>query len=596
MTQVKNQQQILIEHFGAVEFTLDEATKPGSLFVEGKCGHAGRATANKRQYPLPIMEREIKKLNDRIGNGMPVLGSLDHPSDGKSRLKDSSHLIHKIWMESDGTIKMRAEVMEETENGKIAAAIIRRTGRCGMSSRGMGSTSTGSDGQEVVNEDYKLATFDFVADPAVADAYPQRLGEGVDDPELDGVSPETLRQQFPVQIEALEENARHAALQTLQDLNQPRQKAGREEIVQETIEEYKDQIHTAVYEEAKGTLMQDFGVKLVRGLQEMRVELEKKIRAELASDPREAAAQVTLTKLAEMLVPFRPTGDVKSLLADKDKAIEELQNEATEAVSVAGNAKGKLVELAKKARSLAFENHVLKTVNGRPDAKAVIEMVGDLSSISTSEELQGRLGAALEHADSLLADSDRRVETRSVEADKRLRQVESRERKLLKKAKSRDAKMAEHMDKITTKMQERLNNLEQENNGLREDNGKVSSTNNRLVGALERSEKLLERLDDYSYAERRTTGHPSRDHILEDVRNGRVRGRDEINSLSEDRDLRAEESGGVNERVRRALSRGREFAPQSLTESTRERREISDLAEFGLHVDDILPLSRGDRG
>jgi len=594
-TKVENQQQILIEHFGAVEFTLDEATKPGSLFVEGKCGHAGRATANKREYPLPIMEREIKKLNERIGSGMPVLGSLDHPSDGKSRLKDSSHLIHKIWMESDGTMKMRAEVMEETENGKIAAAIIRRTGRCGMSSRGMGSTSRTGDGREVVNEDYKLATFDFVADPAVADAYPTTMGEDLEDDVLKNISPETIRQQFPVQVEALEENARLAALQTIRQTADTA--VDKATIVQSALDEYKDQIHTTVYEEAKGDLMQEFGVKLVRALQEMRSELDKKIRLELASDPREAGAKVTLTKLAEMLVPYRPSTDVKSLLADKDKEIADLQHENEEAVSATGDAKAKTVSIASKAKALAFENHVLKAVAGRDDSASIIDMVGDLSTIETAEQLQERLAVAIDRADSIGENANRKAESLSAGATKRVKQVESRERNLLRKAKMRDNQIADHVEKITSRMQERLNTLEAENVGLQEENRAKDKANDRLVNALERSEVLIERLDDYSYAERRTKGHPSRDGILEDVRRGRVKGRSGINTLAEVDDLRGEESGGVNERIRRAMSRGREFAPQTLTESTKgDRDNISDLAEFGLHVDDILPLSRGNRG
>jgi len=338
-TTATDQQRILIEHFGAVTFDLDESTE-GRLFVEGKCGHAGQATANRRTYPIPIMEREIAKLNKRISEGMPVLGSLDHPSDGKSRLKDASHLIHKIWLESDGTIKMRAEILEETANGKIAAAIVRRTKKIGMSSRGMGSTSPGANGKEVVNEDYKLATFDFVADPAVSDAYPVKLGEDVN---ADDVTPESLRQTFPNQVEALEENARMAALQTLQQAAGIDTNTTREAIVGETIEEYKDQIHTAVYEEARAELVEEFGVKLVRSLQEMRDGVEKKVRAELASDPQVAGAQLTLKKLAEMLIPFRPTTDVKTLIDDKEKEIQALKVEATEAISQADERKEQVV-------------------------------------------------------------------------------------------------------------------------------------------------------------------------------------------------------------------------------------------------------------
>lgn len=583
-TTTQAQQQILVEHFGAVELTLDEATE-GRLMVEGVCGRAGSATANKRTYPMSIMEREIKKLNERVGKGYPVLGSLDHPSDGKSRLKDASHLIHKVWMEADGTMKMRAEILEETENGKIAAAIVRRTKKIGMSSRGMGSTSMGPNGKEVVNEDYKLATFDFVADPAVSDAYPVKLGEDIN---ADDVTAESLRLTFPGQVEALEENARLAALQTLQQAAGIGPSFSKEDIVQKAIEEYKDQIHTAVYEEARAELVEGFGVRLTRALQEMRVDVEKKVRAELASDPAEASAKLTLEKLAETLIPFRPTGNAKTLLAANANEIAELKAQFQEAVTYAEASESKLVAMAKKARKLAFENHVIKTVAGREDAQAVVEMVGDLEEIDTVEELKKRLGAAIDHADAASAKARQRVEGKERRARARVKQIESRERRFRQKTKERDAQIAESVERITSKMQDRLRRVEDENRVLRENFSRASE-------ALERADQLTERLDDYAFASRRTVGHPDRDGILDDVRHGRVRSRRGINQLAEERDLRGEESGGVNERIRRSMSRGREYAPAPLTES-RERRQISDLAEFGIHVDDILPLSRGNRG
>ena len=301
--------RVLIENLGVVEFVLDEASQPGRLFVEGKCGQVDVPTANGRTYPRAVMEAQVKKLNERIKEGYPVLGSLDHPSDGKSKMKDASHLLHKVWIEDDGAIKLRAEVLSETENGKIATAVLRRTKKIGMSSRGMGSTRVGPNGKEIVNEDYRLATFDFVADPAVGDAYPSVFAEDVNVAEIPVGA---LRKQFPSQIKAIEEAA-HETAQRVVSLDLESQ---REALVKASLDEYKNQIHTTVYEEAKADLRDDFGVKLVRALQDHRKDIEEEIRQEILADPSNINAKMTLEKLGEMLLPYRPKGDAKALLAE----------------------------------------------------------------------------------------------------------------------------------------------------------------------------------------------------------------------------------------------------------------------------------------
>jgi len=580
-----NDRRVLIENIGLVSFKLDEETQPGRLFVEGKCGQVDVPTANGRTYPRSVMEVQVDKLNKRIKEGYPVLGSLDHPSDGKSKLRDASHLLHKVWIENNGSIHLRAEVLEETDNGQVAGAVLRRVKKIGMSSRGMGSTRTGPDGKEIVNEDYRLATFDFVADPAVNDAYPAIFAEDVNGAE---VPVEVIKQQFPDQIKAIEE----AAHQTAQRVVTLDLESQREVMVQTTLDEYKDQIHTTVYEEAKADLRDDFGVKLVRALQDHRKEIEEEIRQEIAADPTTVSAKLTLEKLAEMLIPFRPKGDAKSLLADKEEEIEGLREQVREAGELEFDSKGKLVELAKKARTLAFENHIMKATVGRDDAEYIREMVGDISTVETAQQLQDRLDTALESADANKEEAQRTVKTERARANKELNKFQGREKKLRNEVKERNERIAESVEQITNKFQERFETIESTNHDLR-------GQNDKLVGALERAERLIHRYDDREYASRRTVGHPDREGILEDVRSGRVKGKDGINRLAKRRDLRGEEPGGVNERVRRSMSRGREFAPQheTLTESNNSQQgNIADLAEFGLHVDDILPLSRGKQG
>ena len=53
-----------------------------------------------------------------------------------------------------------------------AKALIKGGVKIGISSRGMGSLSESEDGSKKVNEDFKLVTFDLVADPSTRGAYP----------------------------------------------------------------------------------------------------------------------------------------------------------------------------------------------------------------------------------------------------------------------------------------------------------------------------------------------------------------------------------------------------------------------------------------
>ena len=57
-----------------------------------------------------------------------------------------------------------AEILN-TPAGMTARALIKGGVKIGISSRGMGSLSESEDGTKKVNEDFKLVTFDLVADP-----------------------------------------------------------------------------------------------------------------------------------------------------------------------------------------------------------------------------------------------------------------------------------------------------------------------------------------------------------------------------------------------------------------------------------------------
>jgi hypothetical protein len=135
------------------------------LVVRGEFARAGVPTANKRVYPRRLWEREFERLREAMRN-RSLVGELNHPADGRADLFRTSHLVTGLTLTPEGVVLGEAEVMPELPGGKVVAAIYKRNGKVGVSSRGFGSTQVTESGDELVQEDYQLVTFDFVADPA----------------------------------------------------------------------------------------------------------------------------------------------------------------------------------------------------------------------------------------------------------------------------------------------------------------------------------------------------------------------------------------------------------------------------------------------
>ena len=137
--------------------------KNGPMRVRGVFQRADEENNNKRIYPKALLEREIQKLDEAM-KGRRLMGELDHPSHDSVKLSNVSHLITKLEAKGNEIIG-EAEILD-TPMGKVAKALIEGGVQIGISSRGMGTLSEGSDGKRYVNEDFRLITWDLVADPS----------------------------------------------------------------------------------------------------------------------------------------------------------------------------------------------------------------------------------------------------------------------------------------------------------------------------------------------------------------------------------------------------------------------------------------------
>ena len=148
---------------------LEEGTKNRTMKIRGTFQRAMEANNNGRVYPTTVLEGQISKLQPLIAERR-LCGELDHPQNEIVRLSNASHLVTKLEMKGNEVIG-EAEVLK-TPAGLTAQALINGGVKIGISSRGMGTLSEDHRGNKVVNEDFKLVTFDLVADPSTRGAYP----------------------------------------------------------------------------------------------------------------------------------------------------------------------------------------------------------------------------------------------------------------------------------------------------------------------------------------------------------------------------------------------------------------------------------------
>jgi len=140
------------------------------LKLLGKFQKCDEQNNNGRVYPRSILESQVKAIQGKIDE-RSLVGALDHPANDAIHLSQASHLITKLWVEKNGDVMGEAEILS-TPNGKIVEALIGDGVKIGISSRGLGSVSENSE-VKIVNEDFKLITFDLVSDPSTKGAFPE---------------------------------------------------------------------------------------------------------------------------------------------------------------------------------------------------------------------------------------------------------------------------------------------------------------------------------------------------------------------------------------------------------------------------------------
>ena len=156
------------------------AKNSGKLIVTGILQRAEAKNQNGRIYPKDTLVREAKKYTDTFIKQHRALGELDHPESSVVNLQNASHNITEMHWEGDNLLG-EVEVLG-TPSGNILKELFKSGIKLGISSRGMGSVETVSEGGEQSQEvqpDFELIAFDFVSNPSTHGAFMHPMSEGV---------------------------------------------------------------------------------------------------------------------------------------------------------------------------------------------------------------------------------------------------------------------------------------------------------------------------------------------------------------------------------------------------------------------------------
>ena len=147
------------------------------LYIEGVFLQGEIKNRNGRMYPIDVLSREVNRYCENFVNKGRALGELGHPDGPTVNLDRVSHKITSLVQEGNN-FKGKAQILN-TPMGKIASSLLDEGVMLGVSSRGVGSLQTTSEGHKVVGEDFMLATAaDIVADPSAPDAFVSGIMEG----------------------------------------------------------------------------------------------------------------------------------------------------------------------------------------------------------------------------------------------------------------------------------------------------------------------------------------------------------------------------------------------------------------------------------
>ena len=169
--------KLITETIEDIEVLTEANTKGGKDYkIRGVFMQADIKNRNGRVYPVATLSKEVARYTTEYINKRRAFGELGHPDGPTVNLERVSHMITSLKPEGKNFIG-EAKVMD-TPYGKIVKNLIDEGAQLGVSSRGMGSIQSSSQGNVVGKEFYLATAADIVADPSAPDAFVEGIMEG----------------------------------------------------------------------------------------------------------------------------------------------------------------------------------------------------------------------------------------------------------------------------------------------------------------------------------------------------------------------------------------------------------------------------------
>jgi len=393
---------------------VEDGTDGGRVVVRGEFARSGQATENKRIYPESLWEREVRRLAPMMTE-KKLFGELDHPNDGRTQLTRVSHIVTGMSITDSGHVMGEAEVLD-TARGKDLKAMLKAGCKVGVSSRGYGSTRTNDKGEEVVQEDYNLVTFDFVAEPADSTAYPDVFSE---DKET-GMGTQAQREDDQAKAKAFAAKVEQEA----------QAQAGAED------------------------LKRQFEQDILANLGKLSAEQREKIKSEMMSDPAVAGAKDVVEKIIGLLKPFLSEKCEGEDGDDEEggEEIESLRKQVKEQELKLAEAHQEIEQLSGLAREAGYKFYLERALSENPDRPLVMKLIGDLKQYENADALKSKLEGILGE-----------MKARREEEAARQAEVEQREEEIRKAAEAErsrsqqvESELKDNVNKLTEALEKAL--------------------------------------------------------------------------------------------------------------------------------------------
>lgn len=514
------------------------------LIARGEHARFMVPTDNNRLYPRSVWEANKNRLRESLKRRR-VFGELDHPGDGKTKLQRVSHLTTGFDIDDTSGVVVAEDEVLDTPNGRILKALVDAGCEVGVSSRGFGSVKTDENGIEVVQDDYRLLAWDFVADPAMRTAYPQIFAEESKIPEGD-MDLKILKKEYPDLYKEIVESAQAEAKENAEKaLTEAR------EVSEKAIQEAVDAAKKKVEEDMKGK----FSDELMREMEKVREKAEETVRGELLSDPEVAGAKTAMAAVTEALSPYMVSKDAEEVVKAKDGEITSLKKSLAEKELEVGQLKHDNDELAVVAKKAAYMLHLERSLidDKEETRQAVVELIGKVEDFNSPDEIDAKVEAIKAELERRSSDSG--SAEKEEELKKKVEELEEKEKKI-EELMAQNSKLMDEMKKVAKLAEQMKEQMEVQAHATKRLVGHPSASDKRLLRQLEAAT---------------TVGEV--DEIFDEF---------EVNAKDED------EMGRIRARVQRGKERDIYEDTHGKKKGGEEQAAYDPLAEIGLSMEEVV--------